>query len=55
MLSMKKLFTTIVCIVASVAAMAQGVVFEPDGTSLEQAAAKAKAENKLIFLDCYTQ
>ena len=55
MLSMKKLFTTIVCIVASVAAMAQGVVFEPDGTTLEQAAAKAKAENKLIFLDCYTQ
>ena len=51
---MKKLFTTIVCIVASVAAMAQGVVFEPNGTTLEQASAKAKAENKLIFLDCYT-
>lgn len=51
---MKKLFSTIVCIVASVAAMAQGVVFEPNGTTLEQASAKAKAENKLIFLDCYT-
>lgn len=37
------------------AAMAQGVVFEPNGTTLEQASAKAKAENKLIFLDCYTQ
>lgn len=34
---------------------AQGVVFEPAGTTLEQASAKAKAENKLIFLDCYTQ
>ena len=52
---MKKLFTTIVCIVASMTAMAQGVVFEPAGTTLEQASAKAKAENKLIFLDCYTQ
>ncbi len=37
------------------AMMAQGVNFEPEGTTLEQASAKAKAENKLIFLDCYTQ
>lgn len=36
-------------------AMAQGINFEPEGTTLEQASAKAKAENKLIFLDCYTQ
>ena len=35
--------------------LAQGVVFEPEGTTLEQASAKAKAENKLIFLDCFTQ
>ena len=35
--------------------MAQGMVFEPEGTTLEQAAAKAKAENKLVFMDCYTQ
>ena len=34
--------------------MAQGIAFEPDGTTLEQASAKAKAENKMIFLDCYT-
>ncbi len=34
--------------------LAQGVVFEPEGTTLEQAAVKAQAENKLIFLDCYT-
>jgi thiol-disulfide isomerase/thioredoxin len=34
--------------------MAQGMIFEPDGTTLEQASVKAKAEKKLIFLDCYT-
>lgn len=34
---------------------AQGVAFEPVGTTLEQASAKAKQENKLVFLDCYTQ
>ena len=34
--------------------MAQGIAFEPDGTTLEQASAKAKAEGKLIFLDCFT-
>ena len=39
----------------TVAVMAQGMVFEPEGTTLEQAAAKAKAENKLVFMDCYTQ
>jgi thioredoxin-related protein len=39
----------------SLSLMAQGVNFEPEGTTLEQASAKAKAENKLIFLDCFTQ
>lgn len=34
---------------------AQGVNFEPDGTTLTAAAAKAKKENKLVFVDCYTQ
>lgn len=52
---MKRLLTSFFCVVATIAAMAQGVTFEPDGTTLEQASAKAKAENKLIFLDCYTQ
>ena len=41
-------------LVATLAMMAQGMVFEPAGTTLEQASAKAKAENKLIFLDCFT-
>ncbi len=52
---MKKLALTIMAMAMTVAVMAQGIVFEPEGTTLEQAAAKAKAENKLVFMDCYTQ
>ena len=52
---MKRLISTLLILAIAITAMAQGVVFEPDGTTLEQASAKAKAENKLIFLDCYTQ
>lgn len=52
---MKRLTLTLTTLVATLAMMAQGMVFEPEGTTLEQASAKAKAENKLIFLDCYTQ
>ena len=40
---------------AGMAVMAQGINFEPKGTTLEQASVKAKAEGKLIFLDCFTQ
>jgi len=40
---------------AAIVAMAQGMNIEPDGTTLEQASELAKAQNKLIFLDCYTQ
>lgn len=52
---MKRLMTLMMCMMATAIVMAQGVVFEPEGTTLEQASAKAKAENKLIFLDCFTQ
>ena len=54
---MKKLFITMIalCVSACMQIMAQGVAFEPEGTTLEEASKKAKAENKLIFLDCYTQ
>lgn len=45
----------ILSFMAAVAVMAQGMAFEPEGTTLEQASAKAKAEKKLIFLDCFTQ
>ena len=34
---------------------AQGINFEADGTTLKEAAAKAKKEGKLVFVDCYTQ
>lgn len=52
---MKKLSITLITLVATLTAMAQGIAFEPEGTTLEQASAKAKAEGKLIFLDCFTQ
>ena len=51
---MKKLMTLMMCLMTTSVIMAQ-VAFEPEGTTLEQASAKAKAENKLIFIDCYTQ
>ena len=46
---------TMLSLMVGLTLMAQGMVFEPEGTTLEQAAAKAKAENKLVFMDCYTQ
>ncbi|MBQ9284702.1 MAG: thioredoxin family protein [Bacteroidaceae bacterium] len=52
---MKRMITWMMCMMTTAVMMAQGVAFEPEGTTLEQASAKAKAENKLIFLDCYTQ
>ena len=51
---MKKITLTLTALIAAVTMMAQGMTFEPEGTTLEQASAKAKAENKLIFLDCFT-
>ena len=53
--AMKRMITWMMCMMTTAVMMAQGVAFEPEGTTLEQASAKAKAENKLIFLDCYTQ
>ena len=44
---MKRITTTLFAMMAQ-------MTFEPEGTTLEQASAKAKAENKLIFLDCFT-
>ncbi len=54
-MEMKRLMTFMMCLMSTAIIMAQGVIFEPNGTTLEQASEKAKAENKLIFLDCYTQ
>lgn len=52
---MKRLMTMAVALTAAMSTMAQGVAFEPQGTTLEQASVKAKAEKKLIFLDAFTQ
>ena len=51
---MKRLVTITLSLLTFITTMAQGIAFEPDGTTLEQASAKAKAEGKLIFLDCFT-
>ena len=51
---MKRITITLFALMATMVVMAQGMVFEPEGTTLEQASAKAKAEGKLIFLDCFT-
>ena len=50
---MKRLTVALVAMMAVMTVMAQ-MKFEPEGTTLEQASVKAKAENKLIFLDCFT-
>lgn len=51
----KKRFSTLCVLIMAVATMmAQGMNFEPVGTTLEEASVKAKAQNKLIFLDCFT-
>lgn len=51
---MKRLSALAAGLMCMLAVMGQGMNFEPAGTTLEQASVKAKAENKLIFLDCYT-
>lgn len=51
---MKRLLLSMMMALSMTTTMGQGMQFEPAGTTLEQASVKAKAENKLIFLDCYT-
>lgn len=52
---MKRLSTILTLVLVASATFAQGIAFEPDGTLLYEAAMKAKKENKLVFVDCYTQ
>lgn len=50
---MKKFISILICALFSVVAFAQeGVDFQQ--LTYEEALAKAKAENKLVFMDCYT-
>lgn len=51
---MKRIATMMLALMSLTTAMAQGIAFEPEGTTLEQASVKAKAEKKLIFMDAYT-
>ena len=46
---------TLILMLATLMVQAQGIAFEPEGTLLYDAAMKAKKENKLVFVDCYTQ
>ncbi|WP_430809677.1 MULTISPECIES: thioredoxin family protein [unclassified Carboxylicivirga] len=48
---MKKLYSTILLVLTVVSVVAQGINFE--NSSLSDALAKAKAENKLLFIDGY--
>lgn len=49
---MKKCILVLAIVLSSVALFAQGVNFQE--LTLKEACAKAKAENKLVFIDCYT-
>jgi len=49
---MKKIIVTMIATAIAVASFAQGIVFNKD-TSFQQALERAKAENKLIFLNCH--
>jgi len=40
--------------VSSITIQAQGIEFMPEGSLLKDAVAKARQENKMVFLDCYT-
>ena len=52
---MKRLTSLMTLLLTVVVMYGQGIAFEPEGTLLYEAAMKAKKENKLVFVDCYTQ
>ena len=49
---MKNFISIITLLMLNLIALGQGVNFEH--ITFDEALAKAKAENKLIFMDCYT-
>lgn len=53
-MKLTKLIATAVLALGSLSMQAQGIEFMPEGSTFAEAVAKAKAENKMIFLDCYT-
>jgi thioredoxin-related protein len=52
---MKKLLMLLTAVTISLNSYSQGIIFEERGSTLEQAIAKAKKENKLVFVDCYSR
>lgn len=53
-MKLNRLFALAMMAVSTLAISAQGIEFMPQGSLLKDAVAKAKAENKMVFLDCYT-
>ncbi len=54
MKSIKSIICIVMMVMLGVTANAQGIEFMPEGSLLKDAVSKAKKENKLVFLDCYT-
>ena len=53
-MKLNRLFTLALMAVSTLVMSAQGIEFMPEGSLLKDAVTKAKAENKMVFLDCYT-
>lgn len=53
-MNLKSIIAGLLVAFAALPAAAQGINFMPEGSKLSEACAKAKAEKKLVFLDCYT-
>lgn len=50
----KTLATAVALTLGVLPGLAQGIDFMPEGSLFKDAVAKAKAEGKMVFLDCYT-
>ena len=53
-MKLRKFFALAIMLVSALSLSAQGMEFMPEGSLLKDAVAKAKAEGKMVFLDCYT-
>ncbi len=53
-MKLRKALCTAFFLLMAVTMSAQGINFMPEGSTFKEAVIKAKKENKLIFLDCYT-
>lgn len=51
---LRSLATVVAICLGTILSMGQGIEFMPEGSQFSDALAKAKAEGKLVFLDCYT-